>query len=566
METAQQTSEFAIRGLEIHSRRMWQWRAVDSALELMHKLDLNTLIFHQNELTDNLVWPRAFFTTDMMYARWPIRMSNINNDREFVREVVRRAARYGISFYPEVKEIWYPESLLEIHPEVMIARGIVCPTHPFWWEWVRTKYRELLETVPNIGGVIVSPGTRETKVSISAHACPCERCASQDPKEWYSALIRAMYEPLAAAGKRLIVRDFAYTRAEQNLVLDACTAVSPDIIAALKNTPHDFYPTFPDNPRIGHTSPHPAWVEFDTWGEYFGLGLFPTSVVEDMQSRLRHSASKGVQGVWFRTDWECVTDASTFNSLNLLNVFAGGMLSQNPELELSRVYDAWMEHGLLDAMQPESGSDKPIRSAPEDRERWIAFMKASWKVIEKTVFVRGLLFHDGSCMFPDSLERAFDIMLVFHDRDDWEPGASNRVKVNETNIRAILEEKAEAESELEQLPAVLGLDSLQIPESFRASLREMFTLYRSYVRGFRHCTESCFRTKQALLTREEQHRELAAVAVDALSQYRATVLQLLNEHHYPHYVNRLLDTDGLDRLVNDLRCHLATLAPAPLAY
>lgn len=561
MAASHNAPAFEVRGLEIHSRRMWQWRAVDSALELMHKLGLNTLIFHQNELTDNLVWPRAYFTSDMMYARWPIRMSNINNDREFIREVVRRAARYGIAFYPEVKEIWYPEQLLEIHPEVMVAKGVVCPTHPFWWEWVRTKYRELLETIPGIGGVIVSPGTRETKVSISAHACPCERCAAQDPREWYTQLVRAMYEPLAATGKRLVVRDFAYTRAEQNLVLDACTAVSHDIVAALKNTPHDFYPTFPDNPRIGNVSPHPAWVEFDTWGEYFGLGLFPASVVEDIQHRLQHSRAHRVQGVWFRTDWECVTDASTFNSLNLVNLFAGAMLSKDPGTKLGAIYDAWLEHGLLDAMQPESSDDRPIPSAPQDRERWIEFMKASWKVIEKTVFVRGLLFHDGSCMFPDTLERAFDIMLVFHDRDDWEPGASNRVKVTEENIRAILEEKQQALDELERLPEILGLDTLRVPDTFRASLQEMFTLYRAYVRGFRHIAQCCFRTRQALDTGEQHHYELAAAAVEELNSFRDELLVLLEAHFYPHYVNRLLDTDGLDRLLKNVRAHLVRVAP-----
>ena len=556
MQALENKAAFEIRGLEIHSRRMWQWRAVDSALQLMHKLGLNTLIFHQNELTDSLVWPRAYFSSDIMYARWPIRMSNINNDREFVREVVRRAAHYGITFFPEVKEIWYPESLLELHPELMEVKGIVCPTHPFWRDWVRMKYEELLETIPGIGGVIVSPGTRETKVSISAHACPCDRCAAQDPQEWYAKLIRSMYEPLAAKGKRLVVRDFAYTRNEQNLILDACTSVSPDIIAALKNTPHDFYPTFPDNPRIGHTAPHPEWIEFDTWGEYFGLGLFPTSVVEDMQSRLQYSLKNGVKGVWFRTDWECVTDASTFNSLNLLNVFAGGLLSQDPGADLDTVYHAWLNHGLLDALQPESSDDSLIPVAAEDKEAWTRFMKASWKVMEKTVFVRGLLFHDGSCMFPDTLARAFDIMLVFHDRDDWEPGASNRVKPTEENIRAILEEKEQAERELELLPSILGIETLQIPESFRASLKEMFTLYRSYVRGFNNCAASCFRTKQAMETGEPAHWRLAEAAIDELDRYRDEVIALLAASFYPHYVNRLLDVDGLQRLVTDLRAHL----------
>ncbi len=50
------------------------------------------------------------------------------------------------------------------------------------------------------------------------------------------------------------------------------------------------------NPAIGCCgSDMRQWVEFDTWGQYFGLGVFPCSVVEDMQGRLQRYLDKGVK-------------------------------------------------------------------------------------------------------------------------------------------------------------------------------------------------------------------------------------------------------------------------------
>ena len=84
-----------------------------------------------------------------------------------------------------------------------------------------------------------------------------------------------MYRPLAKAGMRLVVRDFSYTADHQFAMVEAARSVSKDITMALKKAPHDYYPTFPDNPAIGCCdSDMRQWVEFDTWGQYFGLGYF----------------------------------------------------------------------------------------------------------------------------------------------------------------------------------------------------------------------------------------------------------------------------------------------------
>ncbi|MGD1029604.1 MAG: hypothetical protein ABSA05_00545 [Opitutaceae bacterium] len=557
--------DFAIRGLELHSNArfqtgMWHWKNLDRVFDLMEQLELNALIFHQIDLQDWLVWPQAYFTPEIMRARWPLRRANIQNAKSHIREVVKRAAQRGIGFYLEVKEMAYPDELIELHPELMVIKGVVCPTHPFWWEYERAKYRELLDEIPGIAGVIMSPGSRESKLSLSVHNCTCDRCRSYDPALWYSNIIRSNYEPLAARGKRFVVRDFAFSRADQNLVVDACTRVSRDIVAAMKNTPHDYYPTFPDNPRIGHTDGHPQWVEFDTWGQFNGMGFFPVSLVEDMQRRLRYGKKNGVTGVWFRADLEVVSDTSVFNSFNLLNMFGGGLLSRRIEQDLDNVYQAWLSHGILDPLKAESEETDAVPVQPADRGRFRDFMRASWSVVEKTLYVRGHVWTDGSCQFPITVDRAFFNMLVFQGRDDWEPGSSRRVEPTPENLEIIFAEKEQAEREVERLPEILKIGEARLPAGLKASVNTMLELYRWYVHGFRLCTVACFTARRAGQTRAAADVQAAVAAGGAVALYRNETARRLKDTYFPHTVYWFFDLDNLDQLTADIREKMAALS------
>ena len=69
---------------------------------------------------------------------------------------------------------------------------------------------------------------------------------------------------------------------------------------------------FPDNPAIGNCGKLNQWVEYDTWGQFFGLGVFPCSVAEDMSGRMKRYLERGATGVMLRTDWENMTQSSVF--------------------------------------------------------------------------------------------------------------------------------------------------------------------------------------------------------------------------------------------------------------
>ena len=551
---------FAFRGLEIHSSRMWQQAAVDGALEVMTATGLNALVFHQNDLIDWLVLPSRYFSDDLMWKRWPVRLHQVMNKRQYVRKVAREAAERGIAFYPEVKELWCTEALLELKPELRNADGALCPTHPLWWELLETKMRELLQAIPEVGGVIVSPGTRESKASISTNACRCARCARTEKLDWYTELLVAMHRPLAAKGKTLVVRDFSYTAEHQSLIIEAAARCSRDVVISLKNTPHDYYPPFPTNPRIGHCGVQPQHAEFDTWGQFFGLGFFPASVAEDMQRRMQECVAKGVVGIQLRTDWEGLTEASAFNSFNLLNVFAGGLLSRNVGADLDEAYRAWSRHGLLSPLKAESRREAPLPpAAPDAAARLATFMRASWAVIEKALFVRGHLFHEDG-MFPETVKKAFAMMVEIHGRDEWEPGASRRVQPTPENLEVVFAEKAAALAEVTTLPAILQADTLGLPSAFAEEVRTILELYLVYVRGFSHCAQVCFRTERAVASRQPEEVRAARGSVEELRAYRNEVVARLDGTRYPHYVYWLFDHERLDQLAEDALRLLAEAA------
>jgi hypothetical protein len=112
-------------------------------------------------------------------------------------------------------------------------------------------------------------------------------------------------------------------------------------------------------------------------------------------------------------------------------------------------------------------------------------MKASWKVIEKTMFVRGHLFQDNS-MFPYSIERGSEIMMRTHAMDEWKPGASQEVLPTERNLAVIFAEKQQAIWEAEALGDILCIEKLGFSQEMTDDYKDLLDLYPYYVRLFRN--------------------------------------------------------------------------------
>ncbi|HUX14080.1 MAG TPA: hypothetical protein VMW87_13710 [Spirochaetia bacterium] len=549
---------FEFRGLEFHSSRMWQWAQVDRALALMRELGLNALIFHQNDLTDQLVLPGKWFPEELMWKINPVRMHTIGNNRHYVNRVVAAAKELGIDFYVEVKELWFPDALPDVVPGLRNSDGSLCPHNPFFREFLHEKYRELVDAVPGLAGVIVSAGTRESKVSISANRCGCERCRTNTPLDWYTGLLQSIYDPLSERGKLLAVRDFAYTAEVQSTMITAADRVSQEIVVTLKNAPHDYYPNFPDNPKIGSCGAHRQWVEFDGWGQFYGLGFFPVSVVEDMQKRMRRCRDLHVDGVWVRTDWEVITDGGAFNSFNLVNVFGAALFSADPETDADEVYRRWLSYGLLSPLKPASALEAASPPLPAAFQQIVSMMKTSWTVMEKATYVRGHVFNEDD-QFPNSVERAFDMMVRIHGRDEWEPGASSRLEPTPENLDAIFAEKREAVILVRKIAASFDSAALGVNPGLASEIDTVLDLYTWYVRGFEVCARLCFLAKRAESTAAGSDAAELERAAAELRDFRDGMMARMANTHYPHYVYWLLDEKRLWELAADGERRLANM-------
>lgn len=368
-----------------------------------------------------------------------------------------------------------------------------------------------------------------------------------------------MWTPLAAAGMIFAVRDFSYTRGTQGAVLSAAGRVSSDIVISLKNTPHDFYPTFPDNPRIGHVGPHPQWVEFDTWGQFFGLGVFPSIVLDDMRTRFRHCRGNRVAGVIARTDWEVISDNDVLDTLNLPNLLGFAALARDLDADLPALLSRYVASPIATALGAGLAEQRFALAGHEPAQ--VALRDAlarSWELMSKTVFVLRHVFHED-CMFPDTLKKAFMMMLEIHGIADWDPAMAGALELSRAKLSEIFREKDEALELARSLDASVAEAAVTVPEPGGRQLRETFELQRWYVEGFRVCARACFATRWHLDGKSPSTHEQALAELREFDRFRAALAARLDGTRYPHLVYWLLDTARLASLSRDLAARLAAV-------
>lgn len=543
---------FKFTGLEIHNRRMWNWAAVERALDFINEFGMDALIFHQNDLLDAVVLPQKYFDEEEMWAYWPIRYCAVGTNGQYIKKLLRECTKRGIQFYFEVKEIWYPAALLEKFPHLRGTDGHICPSEPFWFEFLSNKVQELTEIFPQMAGMIVSPATRESKVSIAAGQCGCSRCRSLTDKEWYSRYIQAVYEPLEKAGKRLIVRDFAYDSHSQSSVMDAAADRSSDIVMALKNVPHDFWPTFPDNPAIESKTTLEKWVEYDVWGQYCGLGVFPCSLVEDIIRRQTHCLECGCSGIWYRTDWELLDDCSCFSSLNMLNLIAGVMHAKNPDCTVKEIYQRWIQYGINSAFIEESAVSPPQIPSKDSLSSLRHLMETGNTILMKSLFVRGHVFSYSS-RYQHAYESIYRVMNVYHRRDQWDPSSKQKILPTKENLEIIFQEKQEALNLARRLEETFDAEALGVSDEQKAYTKEMLHLLVLYVRGFQLSAQVYFHMNRAVEMQDERSIGEALKDCEELEEFCIELEDTLRSKHYPFYICWMMDPEELKLLAADIR-------------
>ena len=542
--------DYTFRAMEIHDfTQIWNLDEIRRRLDFMVKNNMNAMVFHEPGIEDKIVFPAkflggsgnpesyydAFLEVDHQILNHALR-ENLNlNRRDYINHVIREAKEAGVDIYFENKELWFSDFVLKYKKELMQADGTICPSNPFWYEeFLPYKYKELFLALPDLAGIICSIGTGEARLAISnTFACGCERCKNLDPVEWYKNMIMAMYKPFKDAGKKLIIRDFIYTKAEQERFQKAFIDMPEEIILSLKNTPHDFYPTFPDNPLMGHVGSHPQITEYDVNGQFFGWGVQPSAMLSDIKRRLRYGKEHQVTGFLARTDWEGVQDWTCFDNLNMVNLYAIAAYAENENTSEEEIYLRWLqgEHMLDERLSP--GQLKTCVQTVKE------IMDETWPIVEKTNFVNGCLFSNDSCMHLTPEQFTF-IGGTHHSLSEWDPEKKDALEMSVENIARIIEDKEEAHVKCEKLVDRVVAGNMGLTEDAYEKMKEHFEFMRWYVRGFRltargYCFGRYVTEKNAadMLVEGKTANVLLEETIHEMEKYREGLLQTTFIKMYP---------------------------------
>jgi hypothetical protein len=542
---------FQVRALELHGQHIWRRDAIVQALAFIQRHRLNALVLHETDLVQMVTYPRSYLDPYGLWRNAPTRRGEnaIENNRVYLDQVQRLAAKAGVQLFVEVKEIGFPDEILTLRPD-LLKDGVVCPSELFWLDFIERKTDEFFSDFPLVAGMISSAGSTEGKASRAQGKCRCALCRETGLQDWYLGIISALHRACAAHGKLLAVRDFAYKPEEHTPLVRAIDRAPPDVVFCAKVTPHDFYPTFPHNPAIGQL-PRRQWVEYDTMGQFYGWGLFPCLVLDDLRARLTHAAASGVSGVSLRVEWERINDYWCLDGLNAANTIAGAALAAGDAVDAVEICRRW----LVDNGWPADAAD------------WLAgVLQRTWPIIRGALFIDGFVFADNS-VYPRSLRRAWWGMAVRDALHTWQPSRAADLRMNRARVERLIAEKQQAVRQAQALAAQVKTGDPALPTALHAMLVDIFDRYAVYVEGFLACGEVCLRARWMDPEQcddagpEDGDLDQFAQALQRLDDFTDRIRPITDLAEAPHQVVMLMDYRRAADIAREGHALLRTVRP-----
>lgn len=519
---------FELRAVELHGQRMWEHAHVVKLLAFMQRHRLDTLVLHESDLVHEIVYPRAYFDPYALWSDLPSRRGEnaIFNNRAYFGRLLELAAGAGVAVWVNVKEIGFSDEVLALHPEV-IKDGVFCPSEPFWTEYIGHKTSELFDDFPRLAGMIVSFGSQESRASRVQNRCRCELCLREPLADWYARMIAALHAPIRARGRQLAIRDFAYKPADHQPLIEAVRRAPADVVFCIKAMPHDFYVTFPDNPALG-ALPRRQFVEYDVMGQFFGWGLMPCFVLEDLRERMPRWARQGVSGAIFRIEWERINDLDALDTLNETNLIAAAAWACDERIDARETCRRWLaDRGWDEAAAP-----------------WLAgVLERTLPVVRHAAYMNDAVSADNS-MLPRSIQRAWWGMEVRDGLVVWDPAREGDLVLDAAKAAALIAEKDHALAGARALVADLARPAPGLDARVQSFVQAQFAHYVRWVEGLALCAKVCVLVR--LLTQGDgasaaEVDQLAARLADLQGWAERTRALLQADLGIPHQVLMLID-------------------------
>ena len=252
--------------------------------------------------------------------------------RNQVRDLTRLAHQEGI----EEVLVWdHSFYALDYYPAQFKTgpRGTLNMDNPAFWEWFKQDYRGMLDLIPEIDGLVL------TFIETGTYAEKQYSNRLKTNEEKLAAVVDAVADVVInERGKKLYIRTFAYSKEEYANTVGCINHIKNDkVILMMKETPHDFFLTHPNDPFIGKIN-KPTIVEFDTGNEYNGQGVIANTWPEYVTKRWTDFIKRpNVIGYVARTD-----RYGTTNSANEILLYALKRSTENPEILPDQIYDEYI--------------------------------------------------------------------------------------------------------------------------------------------------------------------------------------------------------------------------------
>ena len=205
-----------------------------------------------------------------------------------------------------------------------------------FWQWYKEDYRKMLDLVPDIDGLIL------TFIETGAYAEKQHSVKMPRAEEKLAAVVNAVADVvIEERSKKLYIRTFAYSKEEYEGIVGCIKHIKNDEVALMiKEVPHDFFLTHPNNSFIGQLN-RPTIVEFDTGNEYNGQGVIANTWPQYVAGRWKEYINKpNVVGYAARTDRYGTT--KIVGTPNEILLYTLKRITEEPSIDVNQIYDEFI--------------------------------------------------------------------------------------------------------------------------------------------------------------------------------------------------------------------------------
>lgn len=512
--------------LEIHDVSLYEPSRVLPFVDVMERWGYNALVLHYNDLLDAST--QLGLTAN--YGVSDLRLKKVRHVAAWLNKLTRRLDQFGAKLFLEIKEPSFHDYAVELYPDLLGADGRPDPTHPQWQAFCRDKTNDLLDRVPNLGGLVINLSSPESRVSLPDHMAQSD--AGLDMAGWFDGMIAAFQGPLAEAGKDLYVRDFSYTTDLQSDILAAVDRCDGAVSACIKITAHDYFPEFPENPVLRAVT-SPLIVEFEAFGEHTGWGVIPNCRVGEFCRRMQTYRDIGANGILMRTSWEAIIGANALDSLSAVNVYALPKLIRQ-DADPKTLIMGWLKDGY--------DLKGPVAATAAD------LLLQSWN-IPAASYWNGDVFPRHSCL-PSSWQEGWLSMATSgmgrRDRElGFAPGDPRLTETARETLFAAKEASVVLAKELAQAAKDLSGD---LPNDL-ADLFQTFAWLPAFARQFELATKATFYAARDGDGDQARIDQLYQDLIDLANQQEQS---LANDESLPHHHMVLFDPDQIRVFANSL--------------